>query len=244
MGLSQNAMVALAMLLGGDYTEGVKGVGIVNGMEIVTHFDVSENLKEGLQRFRSWLDGFEPVVEANSRKDQGSKAHTKEQKFHIKHRTARNRWDAPENFPSESVMSAYVNPVVDKSSAKFSFAEPDLAGMLSFCSKQIGWPAEETKKFLDPVIEKVQSKSRQTRLDSFMRYEDGIKFADVRSKRLRQVLGSVQQEGRKANDHGTEESDIAESQESDFLKEVGPAKKKIKRSSEKSKARRRGGNTS
>jgi len=30
---------------------------------------------------------------------------------------------------------------------------------------------------------------RQTRIDSFMRYEDGIKFAKIQSKRLRQVLG-------------------------------------------------------
>ena len=238
MGLGQNAMVALAMLLGGDYTEGVKGVGIVNGMEIVTHFNVSDNLKEGLQRFRAWLDGFEPIVEAKSRKDPGAKARTKEQKFHIKHRTARNRWDAPETFPSESVMSAYVNPVVDKSTVKFSFAEPDLAGMLSFCSKQMGWPAEETKRFLDPVIEKVQSKSRQTRIDSFMRYEDGIKFANVRSKRLRQVLGSVQQEGEEeANDN--EEEAAEESQEKDAVKENAPDKKKRKKSNSKSKPRKK-----
>merc|ERR1711933_259257 len=31
MNLTRDSMVALAMLLGGDYTEGVKGVGIVNG---------------------------------------------------------------------------------------------------------------------------------------------------------------------------------------------------------------------
>jgi hypothetical protein len=34
-----------------------------------------------------------------------------------------------------------------------------------------------------------QSGLRQTRIDSFMKYEDSIKFADVRSKRLRDVLG-------------------------------------------------------
>jgi hypothetical protein len=29
---------------------------------------------------------------------------------------------------------------------------------------------------------------RQTRIDSYMKYEDSIKFANVRSKRLRDVL--------------------------------------------------------
>ncbi len=35
LALGKNEMVALAMLLGSDYTDGVKGVGIVNGMEIL-----------------------------------------------------------------------------------------------------------------------------------------------------------------------------------------------------------------
>ena len=57
MNLTHDALVALAMLLGGDYTEGVKGVGIVNGMEILDAFDVADGLQAGLVRFRDWLDG-------------------------------------------------------------------------------------------------------------------------------------------------------------------------------------------
>eukprot|EP00957_Ditylum_brightwellii_P204349 15338840-Ditylum_brightwellii.AAC.1 len=56
LALSRNHMVALAMLLGGDYTEGVKGVGIVNGMEILQTFSVSADVKLGLTKFRKWLD--------------------------------------------------------------------------------------------------------------------------------------------------------------------------------------------
>ena len=41
-------MVALAMLLGGDYTDGVKGVGIVNGMEILQAFSVDDSA-EGIK---------------------------------------------------------------------------------------------------------------------------------------------------------------------------------------------------
>jgi len=44
IGLRHNEKVALAMLLGGDYTEGVKGVGIVNGMEIWKAFPVSPSI--------------------------------------------------------------------------------------------------------------------------------------------------------------------------------------------------------
>jgi len=40
----------LALFLGSDYTLGIKGVGIVNAMEIVEIFDSIE----GLKRFSEW----------------------------------------------------------------------------------------------------------------------------------------------------------------------------------------------
>ena len=84
-----------------------------------------------------------------------------------------------------------MNPVVDKSPDKFSWGTPDVEGLVQFCSRHIGWTETETRRMLEPVVERNQSgnRYRQTRLDSFMRYEDGIKFADVKSKRLREVLG-------------------------------------------------------
>ena len=88
--ISRNAMVALAMLLGSDYTEGVKGVGIVNAMEILKAFDVSDDLKEGLKNFRSWLEGFDPSdVGLAQKKTEGA---TPQEQFHAKHRSARSRW--------------------------------------------------------------------------------------------------------------------------------------------------------
>jgi hypothetical protein len=83
---------------------------------------------------------------------------------------------------------AYSNPVVDKSQERFSFGTPDVDNLLIFCSRYLGWRPEETKQMLDPVLNKNRSAYRQTRLDSFMTYQDGIKFADVRSKRLREIL--------------------------------------------------------
>lgn len=102
MNLTRDGLVAMAMLLGGDYTEGVKGVGIVNGMEIIEAFDVSEDLKAGLIRFRKWLDGFDPFDTLSVAK--GKEEVTKEQIFHRKHHTARTRWVAPKFFPDPSGM--------------------------------------------------------------------------------------------------------------------------------------------
>jgi 5'-3' exonuclease len=189
MNLTRDGMVGLAMLMGGDYTEGIRGVGIVNGMEIVQAFDVSDDI-DNLNKFRKWLDGFDPsdILDPNSKKNET----TKEEDFHKKHHTARNRWEAPKHFPDARVLSAYLNPVVDTSNESFSWGVPDLDRLLVFCSRNIGWTPEKTKGLLKPVLEKLEGGSmHQTRIDSFMKYEDGIKFAEVRSKRLRDVLDNI-----------------------------------------------------
>ena len=130
LGLAHNHMIALAMLLGGDYTEGVKGVGIVNGMEVLQAFDVSADIKSGLTKFRQWLDGFEPTDNVATRTPA-------EKEFHNKHRSARNRWIAPKDFPSPSVLTAYQKPVVDKSDARFSWGLPDIEALRIFCARKL-----------------------------------------------------------------------------------------------------------
>ncbi len=195
MNLNRDALVALAMLLGGDYTDGVKGVGIVNGMEVLHAFDVAKDCKSGLTRFRQWLDGFDPLNVEHQKASEGDERDdetsfwNKEQIFHRKHQSARTRWIPPKTFPDIKVLTAYLNPVVDNSREQFSWGVPDLDGLVDFCKKQIGWTPDETKRLVCPVIEQLEGNSmRQTRIDSFMRYEDGIKFASIRSKRLREVL--------------------------------------------------------
>ena len=189
MGLSHDAMVALAMLLGSDYTTGVKGVGIVNAMEVLEEFEVAGDVKEGLSNFASWLDGFDPS-DTSLKTTETSTKKGGEQSFHEKHKSARSRWIAPSNFPADNVIAAYRNPVVDKSTQPFSWGKPDVEGLVHFCAKNIGWPAEETRKMLEPVVARKNERYSQTRIDSFIRYEHGLKFADVRSKRLRAVLES------------------------------------------------------
>ena len=182
IGLGLNEKIALAMLLGGDYTEGVKGVGIVNGMEILKAFPVSPSIETGLQKFRQWLDGFDLD-------DGDDDENPNIVEFRRKHKSARTRWICPKDFPSPAVLRAYSNPVVDSSKESFSWTEiPDLDALRLFCLQKMGWESAETDRAIVPVINEMKKGVRQTRLDSyFMRSEDNIKFADIRSKRLQQV---------------------------------------------------------
>jgi len=51
LGLDREKLIALAMLLGSDYTQGVYGIGIVNAIEVVNAFPGVEGLRE----FRDWV---------------------------------------------------------------------------------------------------------------------------------------------------------------------------------------------
>lgn len=196
LALGRNQLVALAMLLGGDYTDGVKGVGIVNGMEILQSFvieDGKDGIRDGLQKFREWLDGIDDPLADD---DNESATYLSRVKlFHKKHQSARTRWIAPEDFPSKQIIEAYMRPAVDSSTANFSWGKPDIDGLRQFCADSIGWDAAETDKVVQPVLEILESGSKQTRIESyFMKYEDGIKFAEVKSKRLKAVLDEIQTE--------------------------------------------------
>jgi len=190
--LGRNEMVALAMLLGGDYTSGVKGVGIVNGMEILRAFSMRDGVRNGLTLFRKWIEDFDPV-ESSFLLD--GKPMTEEQRiFHTKHLSARNRWVVPQDFPAPNALNAYLKPVVDASRSKFSWGQPDFDNIMIFCANKIGWSIEQTNAILGPLKKKLQNTQGrfQMRIDSyFMKYEDDIKFASVRSKRLRAVMQEV-----------------------------------------------------
>ncbi|CAM9833201.1 unnamed protein product, partial [Ectocarpus sp. 13 AM-2016] len=117
LGVGTDEVVALALLLGSDYTEGVRGVGIVNAMEVINAFPLEgKGAHHGLSKFKKWIDGFDPLLdqELEGLTKRGSQKEidglSLEMKFHLKHRTARNRWTVPEGFPSEEVINAYNNP--------------------------------------------------------------------------------------------------------------------------------------
>ena len=81
LGLQRHDLVSLAMLLGSDYTTGVKGIGIVNAMEVLEAFpnkhrppagpggpgrggSAEADWLGGLREFRDWHAAWDPVREA------------------------------------------------------------------------------------------------------------------------------------------------------------------------------------
>ena len=67
LSLDREQLCLLALFLGSDYTEGVKGVGIVNGMEVVSTFKDIESIR----RFYLWAVDVQDNIK-KSKKDKYS----------------------------------------------------------------------------------------------------------------------------------------------------------------------------
>ena len=192
LGLSRNQFIALAMLLGGDYTAGVRGVGIVNGMEIIQAFPkLRDDVLAGLQSFKEWLEGYELTTETSNTITATLRS------FDTNHKSAKARWIPPSDFPSTQVFNAYFKPIVDNVNEKsFKFEQPDERGLKSFLEVKLSWTSKECDQVLNPVPERRNRRSHQTRLESYyMTYDKNIKFARVTSKRLREVVEDIAKPG-------------------------------------------------
>ncbi|KAL9256644.1 DNA repair protein UVH3-like protein [Drosera capensis] len=58
LGLDQEKLICMALLLGSDYTEGISGIGIVNAIEVINAFPE----EDGLQKFREWIESPDPMI--------------------------------------------------------------------------------------------------------------------------------------------------------------------------------------
>ncbi|KAG1708874.1 hypothetical protein DVH05_022506 [Phytophthora capsici] len=220
LGFSREQIIALALLLGSDYTDGVRGIGIVNATEIAVAYPGIEGLRE----FKKWVREFDVAEEAKrvaadtkkkkkkkkkandevddeSEDSDGNDSTTARERFQRSHATARRKWELGDEFPSKQVVQAYMTPQVDRSDARFSWSDPDLAALRNYCANAFGWDSQKSDGVLQPLEEKAKAATAggrhvQTRLDRFFTsYDDQVHYAQIKSKRLR---SAVTQRGNKS----------------------------------------------
>lgn len=205
LGLGRERLVNLALLLGSDYTAGVAGVGVVNAVEIVRAFEGIQ----GLGRFAKWMKDVDEEIVAlaklsgaaagasgsgsggaeDKNKDEASEESEFEVVFKQKHKSVRKSWNLPTGFPSTEVVAAYLDPKVDNSKEKFTFARPDLDLLRHFCAQKFGWEQIRTDELLMPVLKAYDERQTQQTLDNFIAHRS--KFAKIRSKRLREAVAGI-----------------------------------------------------
>ncbi|CAH8267010.1 unnamed protein product [Arabidopsis lyrata] len=200
LGLSRDKIIRMAMLLGSDYTEGISGIGIVNAIEVVTAFPE----EDGLHKFREWVESPDPTILGLKIKKRGSGSvdnkgiisgastdDTEEIKqiFMDQHRKVSKNWHIPSTFPSEAVISAYLNPQVDRSTEKFSWGKPDLSVLRKLCWEKFNWNSKKTDDLLLPVLKEYEKRETQLRMEAFYSFNE--RFAKIRSKRINKAVKGI-----------------------------------------------------
>ncbi|KAK4574395.1 DNA repair protein rad2 [Recurvomyces mirabilis] len=169
--LTREKMIAIAQLLGSDYTEGLTGVGPVTALEILGEFP------GGLPEFRDWWSA---VQMQSIPKDVD-----KNNSFRKKFRKNATKMFLPPAFPDPRVEMAYKEPEVDSNPAAFQWGVPDLDALRSFLMATIGWTQERTDEVLVPVIRDMNRRAdegTQANITAFFDGGVGVGAAATNSK--------------------------------------------------------------
>ncbi len=178
LSLSRNQMIAIAHLLGSDYTEGLPGVGPVTALEILSEFPSAS----GLQEFKDWWSS----VQLNNQPLSAEKS-TFRKKFR---RSQATKLFLPPTFPSPAVTEAYLKPDVDSTPEPFQWGVPDLDRLREFLMATIGWSQERTDEVLVPVIRDMNRRELEGTQSNITRYFDGAVGVGASATAGRDKVGS------------------------------------------------------
>ncbi|KAG9237077.1 DNA excision repair protein-like protein [Amylocarpus encephaloides] len=191
LSLGRDQLIAIAQLLGSDYTEGLPGVGPVTALEILSEFPTPST---GLEDFRNWW--------AQVQTHHPPPANEEPSKFRKKFRRAQStKLFLPAAFPSSAVTEAYLKPDVDSTPEPFQWGVPDLDRLRDFLMATIGWNQERTDEVLVPVIRDLNRREAEGTQSNITRYFDGVVGAGAKalgqetngggSKRMKEAVSKL-----------------------------------------------------
>lgn len=146
LGLNQDKLIELGLMLGSDYTEGIKGIGPVLAMEILAEFG---NLKE----FKRWYKDHTTKITRNDNSTGVRK--------NLLNRIKSGRLFLPEMFPDPIINSAYKLPEVDHDETNFKWGIPNLDQIRSFLMFNLSWSQSRVDEVLVPLIRDMNRKKAE-----------------------------------------------------------------------------------
>lgn len=144
IGLDNDKLIELALLLGSDYTEGIKGIGPVLAMEILAEFGNLENLK-------TWFD-----EHTQMKQNITNKPSPLEKSLLTKIKNG--KLFLPDGFPDHVVKDAYKHPEVDRDDSEFKWGIPSLDQIRTFLMYNIGWSQSKVDEVMIPLIRDMNKK--------------------------------------------------------------------------------------
>lgn len=198
LGLKQDHLVVLAMLLGCDYSLGLHGVGIVNGLEIIRAMAPGRSVEDGadqdnagqwlaqMQQLKSWAENIAGWADESAGVEPTDSRAMAE--FKRSHRNFRTQWSFSEDFPSRGVFDAFATAQVDRSMEPFAWAPVDDERVVGFLQGLANQSEERTRERLDPALRHYRDTLRQPRITEYMVPTGVGDVAVVRSSRMREAL--------------------------------------------------------
>lgn len=147
VGLSREKLIELALLLGSDYTEGIKGVGPVLAMEILAEFG-------SLTQFKNWFDKHTKTTA------KPSKEASKLEKTLLT-RIKNGKLFLPDSFPDPVVANAYKHAEVDKDDSLFKWGIPRLDQIRSFLMYNVRWSQQRVDEVMVPLIQNMNRQRQE-----------------------------------------------------------------------------------
>ncbi|EDO06010.1 XPG I-region DNA excision repair family protein [Babesia bovis T2Bo] len=132
LGLGRNEIALLAILCGCDYTPGVRGIGVVNALEVIKAFPTFDDLYE----FRRWATSDCDITTVTQ------DTCPLKQAYKESHVNYRMHWSFGSDFPNREAYNLLLSPVVS-STFKPKWRTPDYDGIMRFMSKHSALPASE-----------------------------------------------------------------------------------------------------
>lgn len=154
LGLDRENMIDLALLLGSDYTNGIKGMGPVSSMEVIAEFG-------DLKKFKEWYEQGQFDREKLNNESKFEKD--------LRKRMVKNNILLDESFPNELVIGSYMSPEVDHDTTPFVWGFPAIDMLRNFLEDHLGWTQEKTDEILLPLIKDINNKkkNKQRAITSF-----------------------------------------------------------------------------
>uniref|UniRef100_A0A915LBH9 Uncharacterized protein n=1 Tax=Romanomermis culicivorax TaxID=13658 RepID=A0A915LBH9_ROMCU len=148
LGLTREKMIKLAMLTGCDYTEGLKGVGSITGLEILSEFGQNhddDTKIDDLKEFRLWYEN-----NKNSKSIDNNPLRRRLLNLDLKF---------PDSFPDQSIMDEFLTPkkIDNQDPIKIDnfqkLTNHDEARLKKYAAENLDFNLEKINLILKPAIE-------------------------------------------------------------------------------------------
>ncbi|GMT33553.1 hypothetical protein PFISCL1PPCAC_24850, partial [Pristionchus fissidentatus] len=191
LGLTRWDTISIAMLSGGDYSMGLKGVGIVTALELLAQFTEErkgEEEKETLERLRrieEWLMNGK-MAECLERKKLRAAVE----------RTAHR--DEIKGLANASILSAYSSPLVDESREPLRWRQVKIERLKALLWQKLKWDEQRVEKTLmDAFARWNEFMARQTtyqmHISSYIVREGAGEKRRQLGKRMEAALGMIRE---------------------------------------------------